>query len=198
MTDAYRQEVFNVLLVQLLHERGVVSTPESIIRGVLEQGWRAPDIIVDFFGLRLVVEGEVADRPGAEERALASTRRRVEEGIAHVGVAAIYPAELREAAFADLKSRLASCELRIAIMTESEEGGFSKGNVDYLESTLRQTFEQLIHEDIVGRAAAVLDAGVERFASVVTIKPGAFGRIAEALGIRALPEKQRASEEPLD
>ncbi len=194
--DAYRQEVFNVLLAQLLHERGVVSTPESIIKGVLEQGWRAPDIIVDFFGLRLAIEGEVADQPGAEERALASTRTRVEEGIAHVGVAAIYPEDLRRVEFSELKSRMETSELRVAIITESEESGFTNGNVDYLESSLRQTFEQLIHEDIVGRAAALLDAGVERFASVVTIKPGALGRLAEEFGIRPLPERKRASEEP--
>ena len=41
------------------------------------------------------MEGEVDDQPDAKKRALESAEKRVEEGIAHIGVAVIYPAFLR-------------------------------------------------------------------------------------------------------
>lgn len=37
MASGYRQEVFSVLLAQLLQERAVVSAPESIIRSAPER-----------------------------------------------------------------------------------------------------------------------------------------------------------------
>ena len=49
-TVGYRQEVFNVLLAQLLQERGVISAPESIVRSGPEQARRMPDVIVSFHG----------------------------------------------------------------------------------------------------------------------------------------------------
>ncbi len=45
----YRQEVFNVLLAQLLQERVVVSAPEKIVH-VKGQGRKMPDVIVNFCG----------------------------------------------------------------------------------------------------------------------------------------------------
>jgi len=56
-----RQEVLNVLLAQLLQERGLVSAPEQIQRSQ-GRGRRMPDVLVDFQGLRLAIEGEFATR----------------------------------------------------------------------------------------------------------------------------------------
>jgi len=187
MTDHYHQEVFNVLLAQLLRERGVISVPESIIKRGLEQARRMPDVIVTYLGLRTVIEGEVADQPDAQTCALDSARKRVTEGIAHIGVAVVYPAEIRETPFAELKSAIAGSELQVAIVTESGDSGYARGNVDYLESALRHAFEQLAREDVVAQAAAALSAGIERFASACTPKQGIVARMADALGIRELP-----------
>jgi hypothetical protein len=186
MTDRYRQEVFNVLLAQLLQERGVITAPETIIKLGPEQARRMPDVIVNFQGLRTTIEGEVNDQPDAQTRALDSASKRVTEGIAHIGVAVVYPAELRGVAFEQLKSAVAECRLLIAIVTESGESGYAQGNVDYLESALRHAFEQLAREDIVTRAATLLSAGIERFASACAPKRGIVGRMALALGIRQL------------
>jgi hypothetical protein len=85
MDTTYRQEVLNVLLAQLLQERGIISAPESIISLGVKPKRNMPDIIVDFNGLRTVIEGEVADQADAQSRALAAARKRVETGIAHIG-----------------------------------------------------------------------------------------------------------------
>ncbi len=65
MTDSYRQEVFNVLLAQLLQERGVIAAPENILKAGPERRRKMPDVIVHYQGLRLIIEGEVSDQPGA-------------------------------------------------------------------------------------------------------------------------------------
>lgn len=194
MGNSYRQEVFNVLLAQLLQERGVITAPENIIKLSLKGERRMPDVIVNFNGLRTAIEGEIS-QPDAEKRALDSARKRVDEGIAHIGIAIIYPKRLRKVEFGDLKSELANSDLQIAILTESEDTGFTTGDVNYLESILRHTFEQLIREDVVGAAVAAINEGIESFATVIVDNEGVVGRMAQVLGIQELPKKEPESEE---
>lgn len=191
MSADYRQEVFNVILAQILQERGFVSVPEGIIK-TFERQRRMPDVMVDFLGLRLMIEGEVSDQTGAEERALASARQRVEEGLAHLGVAVIYPAFLRKVNFEQLQSEIKECQLKVAVITESVESGYSLGNVDHLADVLGKTYEQLVKEDIVADAVALIDAAVEKAAAVVRHSPGFPEMAAKILGIRALPQKKKS------
>jgi hypothetical protein len=188
---AYRQEVFNVLLAQLLQERGVISAPEDIIKVGIKKARRMPDVIVDFRGLRTAIEGEVSDQPNAETKAFDSAKKRVVEGIAHIGVAVVYPSELRDIDFDQLKSTLEKTTLRMAIFTESGESGFADADVDHLENALRLAFDELVKEDIVSQAVGVLGVGIENFAKHIVTKKGTVGRIAEVLGIRELPENNK-------
>jgi hypothetical protein len=87
---ANRQEILNVLIAQLLQERGLVAAPEQIITRLDLATRRMPDVLVDFQGLRLVIESEYASVVAADKTSKAALRR-VEEGIAHVGIALIYP-----------------------------------------------------------------------------------------------------------
>ncbi len=185
----YRQEVFNVLLAQLLQERGAVSAPENIIKLGGGKSRKMPDVIVTFRGLRTALEGEVDDQGHAHDKALAAARQRVETGIAHIGVAVVYPQELRNETFERLKEKLAAAKLSIAIVTESHSTGFVAGTVDYLESALRNAFEHLVREDIVTQAVEALDKGIEDFASLIAHKRGVVGRAAHVLGIRQLSEE---------
>lgn len=193
----YRQEVFNVLLAQLLQERGIISAPEDVLKASPDSNRRMPDVLVDFFGLRTVIEGEVDDQPNYGPKALGSAKRRVEQGIAHIAVAIIYPASLRKHAFKDLKKELSNCELRIAVVTESGPTGFSQCNVEQLGEILRRTFGELVKEDVVVKAVSELEEGIEKFAKVVLKSPGTIARFAEVLGIKELPtrEKKRTEQE---
>jgi hypothetical protein len=145
--------------------------------------------------LRTVIEGEVDDQAGAADRALGAARRRVEQGIAHIGIAIVYPADLRDVQFEELRRRLAQCELQVAVVTEAAETGFAGGGLDQLEIALRRGFEELLAEDIVGRATAALGAGVEEFAAFTVGKAGYVGRLAKTLGIRPLPRRPRPGQE---
>lgn len=192
----YREEVLNVLLAQLLDEQSIISAPEKSLRQP-DKGRKVPDIIVLFQGLRTVIEGKVDDHPGAAEEVINDVRQRVEQGIAHIGIAVLYPATLRQVNFHSLKSELSQITLGIAICSEAGESGWTEGNLNHLGALLRRTFDQLIEEDVVAQAVAALEAGVEKFAQAVAGLPAAIERSADVLGIGEPPKttKKEASEE---
>ncbi|MFZ5453240.1 MAG: hypothetical protein ACOZF2_15385 [Thermodesulfobacteriota bacterium] len=196
MDTGFRQEVLNVLLAQILGRHGVISAPEIILKAKPGIKRRMPDVLVSFLGLRLIIEGEVEDAPKAEERALDSARQRVEEGLAHIGVAVVYPAFLRKIdKFDQVQRELEDCQLKVAIVDESGETGFSSANVEQLPEMLNNTFDKLLQEDVVNRAASILDEAVEKVAPVLAAIPGFPQKAANILGIRALPKRKKATKD---
>jgi hypothetical protein len=181
MSPSQRREVFNVVLAQLLQERGAVVAPESIMYSGVERKRQMPEVIVTYQGLRTAIEGEI-EAPDAREKAMASATRRVETGIAHIGVGVVYPARLRSVPFPQLKEELEKTQLEMAVTTEAGIVGFTAGDVNHLERILRNTFEQLIREDVVAESVALLDAAVDRFAGNVFYHKGIWGRITLRLG----------------
>lgn len=180
----FRQEVLNVVLAQLLRERGIISAPEDVLAS--SEGRRMPDVLVDFAGLRTAIEGEVDDQPDALQKAQSSAARRVEQGIAQIGLAIVYPAELRHVEFADLKNLLARVRMRVSVVTEAGQTGYADSDVDGLSEILRHTFDQLVKENVVAEAVVALETGIEGFAAAVGRSPAVVTRLAEALGIGSL------------
>jgi len=180
----YRQEVFNVILAQLLQERGVISAPENIIKAGPDFSRRMPDILVNFNGLRLIIEGEIGDSAESRNKAINSARARVEEGLAHIAIAVIYPEELQSYSFAELKDKFSQSDLLVAIASETGVPEFIETGVNNLSGHLNAAFEQLIQEDVVARAVLAIDNGVEQFAYAVMTRPGVSKRLADVLGIR--------------
>jgi hypothetical protein len=192
VSNGYREEVFNVLLALLLHERAIVTAPEQSFRQALQERRHVPDVLVVYRGLRTVIEGKVADKPGAVEKALAQARDRVNSGIAHVGIALLYPAAIRKIpSFYGLQGFLSSCTFKVAVCSETGETGWTEGGLDYLADVLRGTFEQLVREDAVVKAVDVLNAGIDEFARLVFTSPATVDRATEILGIREVPKRSR-------
>jgi hypothetical protein len=190
----YREEVFNVLLALLLHERGVVTAPEQSFKQALQERRHVPDVLVVYRGLRTVIEGKVAGKAGADENALEQARDRVSSGIAHIGIALLYPATIRKITlFSELQTFLTSCTFKVAVCSETGETGWTEGGLDYLADILRGAFDQLVQEDTVTRAVEVLNAGIDGFANSVFTSPAIVQRAAEILGIRELPKRRRNS-----
>lgn len=204
---ANRQEILNVLVAQLLQERGLVAAPEQIISRMDLASRRMPDVLVDFQGLRLAIESEYAST-GAENKASKAALRRVEEGIAHVGMALIYPEALRIAAgdSETLRELLAAESFHYAIITESEATlqiampflttakqviPFVKGNLDQLGDALRRSYDQLIKDDVLNKAVSLLEQGIESFSFALAPQPAACGRFMSALGIKELPRPKK-------
>jgi len=207
--SSVRQEVLNVLLAQLLQERGLEVAPEQIITD--PSGLRRmPDVIVDFQGLRLAIEGEFASR-AAHKKASKSANRRVEDGIAHMGMALVYPSALREMGqdMNESKKALARARLEFAIITENEAtpqqsllpvvvretAQFVKGDLDDLAEALRKSYERLIEDRVLERAVTFLHKGIEAFVGSLNPQPASTNRFTSALGIRELPKSKRKGAE---
>jgi len=196
MTSGYREEVFNVLLALLLHQRDVVTAPEQSFRQALEERRHVPDVLVVFRGLRTAIEGKVADKAGADEKSLAQARDRVASGVAHIGIALLYPASIRKIpSFLELQDFVGGATFRIAVCSEAGETGWTEGGIDYLADLLRRTFDQLVREDIVTKAVEALNGGIEQFARLSFNTPAKVQRAAEILGIRELPSRRKKESE---
>jgi hypothetical protein len=199
----HREEVLNVTLATLLHRSGVVAAPEQILNLGFDQGRIMPDVLVDYQGLRMVIEGRIVTGATAANAVLRKVRERVQQGIAHVGVAIIYPSRMREVPFEDLEQELSSVQLQFAITSEVEDiqltlpveefpdlqdltmpAFWSRGDMNNLADVLRRTYEKLVQEDIVGRAVHSLHSGINVFSAVILASPGSIERSGQALGIR--------------
>lgn len=200
-----RQEVLNVLVARLLKERGIIAAPEQILRDPFGSR-RMPDVLVDFQGLRLVIEGEFASN-SAKQKASKSALKRVEDGIAHIGMALIYPSSLRQYApdITRLEKALAEEPLEFAVITESETlqsqlalpellekekvlVQFARGNLSALADALRSAYQLLLQDRVLERAIEVLNNGIGEF--LYSLKPQAAttARFAAALEMRELPK----------
>ena len=179
--QGFREEVLNVVLAQLLNERGVVSTPERAL-ALPEKGRKLPDVLMVFQGLRTVIEGKI-EAPSAAKTVLGQAFERVEQGIAHIGIAVIYPRSLSKGDFTDLREALAVAEFRIAVCTEAGPQGWTTGDLDALGGLLRRAFDDLVAEDVVTKAVAAIEAGVARFARALSTAPAVVERSADILGI---------------
>lgn len=197
-----RQEVLNVLVAQMLQDRGLIAAPEQII-DLPSGSRRMPDVLVDFLGLRLAIEGEFSGTQ-AEDKSSQKALERVEEGIAHVGVALVYPSGLKAFAgnVAALKKALAGEGLQFAIITEKEatqkelfptarKGDvvtFIRGDMNSLADALRRCYEQLVRDEVLESAVKQLQEGIGVFIGCLIRQPAATARLASALGIKELQQ----------
>lgn len=178
----HREEVLNVVLAQLLNKRGVVSAPEQIT-AIRKGARRLPDVVVEFEGLRTIIEGKFDDAAEAEMTVLQQAMQRVEEGLAHIALAVTYPAGLRAVPFERLKTALAKSSLEVHSCSEAGSQGPITVDVDGLEALLRRTFEQLVEENVVARAVESLEIGINVFSLAVRRNEATVLRFADVLGI---------------
>lgn len=191
MEPQYREEVLNVFLALLLQEQGIVSAPEQALKDAVSKRRRLPDVLVDFSGLTVAIEGKVDDHAGARSEVLEQAQQRLDQGIGHLAVAVLYPSAIRSAPFRDLKKILASAKFKLAVVSEEGRTGWTEGDVQHLAELLRRTLEQLVREDVVGRAAEAVRAAVDTFAQAAIRVPAVPERLAEVLGIREVPRAGR-------
>src|SRR5260370_14287925 len=117
-----RQEVLNTALAELISERYPDITPERVLTGSFSTK-TMPDLLARLNGLRVVMECEVGGVAVAKTKALDSAKGRVDEGIAAVALALVYPPDLAaQPSVAKVKSLMRSKEtlFDVAVVTDAE------------------------------------------------------------------------------
>ena len=192
---AFREEVINVALAEILEQRGMLSVPETIRKTVRPRARNLPDIIVgDLFGVRIVIEGRFDNGRPSHESLLKDAKERVERGISPVCLAVLYPLELRSAnSLPELKRNLEKATFRIRVISENSEGDWTEGTVNDIADALRRSYELLVGEDVVATSVGdiedAIDAASEVFVRIRSLKE----RFRQTLGIPA--DSEETSEE---
>ncbi|MGY3695051.1 hypothetical protein ACVIGA_005131 [Bradyrhizobium sp. USDA 3240] len=179
MAERHREEVLNTVLATCLGRRGVEADPETIIR----KGRARPDVIAVFRGLRCAIEGKIADTPRANDLVLADARSRVEQGIAHLAIAVVYPARLRTVAFSALPDELSAAGLEFAVLTEAGAAAWHKGGINDILAELRRAYDVIVRDDVLQQAVDTLNLGLSEVASALSNNKAACDRLIKVLGI---------------
>jgi len=143
------------------------------------------DVLVSYRGLRLAIEGEVDDQPNAAQKAWDKARERITKGIAQLGLAVVYPAELRKLPTAQIEKALGERTLRFAIagFAADQKPAWHEGTAELLNTFLQEAFMRIASEDEVRRAANRLHDAVHVLSSDIVSWGVAAERVAGPLGI---------------
>ncbi|MGH9676316.1 MAG: N-6 DNA methylase, partial [Candidatus Acidiferrum sp.] len=155
-----------------------------------------PDVLFQLRGLRVVIEGKLADHPSAQDVVLEDARKRVRSGIAHIAAAAVYPRALRNAPTTRIIGLLKTAQLKYRIVAETHETDWSEGTPASLMDALRRAQEALTKDDIVEETAKSLRMQLEGVAKLWEGQQGACDRLSDILGFA--PPKGETREKARD
>lgn len=173
MATAQREEVVNSRLAYLLERRGTHARAETIVRTGRSRS--LPDVIVDWLGVRIVIECKY-EAPGVGVELQTQVEARLDAALGDVGVALMYPVPLRTTL--DLDSALADAQLRARFIAPGRLGQWiTLHGVDGLANALDQARAILIDDDAVNAAAARLTEAITLFERAVMRQPGRLDAI---------------------
>lgn len=180
MAEKHREEVLNVVLATCLSSRGIEADPETILR----RGRSRPDVIALFRGLRCGIEGKVADANQAKSVVLGDARERINQGIAHLAIAVVYPTPLRSIAFDRLQSELNSAVLEFSVLTDADgKEAWHAGGINEIVGELRRAHDVIVRDDILQQAVGTLNIGLAEVASALLNNKAVCDRLIRVLGV---------------
>lgn len=179
MATRQREEVLNVTLATVLHAFGINADPETI----LHSGAERPDVIIDYRGMRIVIEGKLADTAKAEQLTADQAQERIDLGIGHIALAVLYPKYLRETEFKGLAKEMAVASYRFCVMSEIGKSPWHTGGVADILTELRRAHESMSSQDVVQQAAEQLSNNLDGVAMLFTAQPKVCEDLASVLGV---------------
>jgi hypothetical protein len=157
MAERHREEVLNVVLATCLSSRGIEADPETILR----RGQSRPDVIALFRGLRCAIEGKVGDTIQPKATVIADARGRIDQGIAHLAIAVVYPEALRSISFGLLQGQLNSAVLEFSVLTDpSEPEAWHTGGINQIVAELRRAHDVIVRDDVLQQSVNTLNIGL--------------------------------------
>lgn len=193
----FREEVLNVVLAELLEQRGMLSVPETIRKSIAKKTRNLPDILVgDLLGIRIVIEGRFDNGKQSRDSLLKDAKERVEAGISPVCLAVLYPLELRSAeSLPRLRHNIANATLGIRVISESGDGNWATGNVNDVADALRRSYELLVTEDVVVQSVGEIEDAIEAASDVFVHSGTLTERFRKGLGIPAETDAEDEEED---
>lgn len=175
----HREEVLNTTLAACIVARGMAADPETIMK----QGHARPDVMVKFRGLRCAIEGKVDDVAQARAVVSGDARRRIDQGIAHLAVAVVYPTAIRSTDFDALAAEMSRSDVDFSVLTDAGESEWHSGGVDELLAGLRRAHESIVRDDVLAQAVGTLSGGLDQVAAALLDSPATCDRLIDLLGV---------------
>lgn len=179
MLPRHREEVLNTILASRMAARGMDADPETI----LARGRVKPDVMIRLRGLRCAIEGKVADVADAENIVRRDARNRLDQGVAHLAVAVVYPRYLRITPVARLPHELDNAQFRFLVLTDGGDGPWHSGSIDAILNELRQAHDVVVRDDVLQQAVDTLNLGLGIVANALFSSGATCDRLIDLLGV---------------
>jgi hypothetical protein len=134
-------------------------------------------------GLRCAIEGKVADTSNAEATVFAEAKKRLDQGVAHLAIAVVYPINLRTTSFTKLPDALSAAILRFCVLTDADQATWHDGSINEILAELRRAHDVIVRDDVLQQAVDTLNIGLAEVTSALIVSPGTCDRLIKVLGI---------------
>ncbi len=193
----HREEVVNVYFAEALRDAGLKAAGEQIqFKG---KSRVMPDVLIDYMGLRCILEGKFQDAPNARDEVQNNASDRVRDGIAHIALGIVYPTAIRSIEQDKLKEALGETRFDICFSVETNYAmpEWQSGTVNDVLGLLRRAYEIMLQDDVLAKAVEALRYGTKNLIRVLDSYPACTARIAGIIGISTeLPEKEDVDSSP--
>lgn len=166
MRRIIREEVINVVLAQTLRKRGLNLVIPEII-----QNRRRPDVIVELYGLQLLIEGRKAKY---KKTLFADIKEKLEEGYGDIGIAMLYSEDLYEIKeIGDLERKLEDSRIAGAIFYWGWDGlkklEFNGKAIVEIVEIIRGTLDIYIQNNILKQQIFEVKNTIEKIVRSVNV-----------------------------
>jgi glycosyltransferase involved in cell wall biosynthesis len=175
-----REPVLNAILATWLGGR----PSEAALESIEERASRRQDIIASFRGLRCAIVGKLSDQPEASAFAIADARARIDQGIAQMAIAVVYPAELKELKPHRQSDAIGSSSFKFTVLTDVADGHWRIGGIDDILSVLRGAHELTIRDEALQQAVTAMSTGLTEISGTLIDDLAACDRLDRVLGMR--------------
>ena len=191
---SFREESLNVMLAELLAERGLKALGEVILRR--RGGHPEPDVLIELNGVRIVIEGK---KPGAWEALIEQCKKRLDDNVcdlcvmveyANVRLDKLMPNQL------DVKNALLNGKFNVGFLSYVDRAGLDRWlgvsskperylGVDFndLLTYVMSAYSRVVKEDVLGPVIERMNDVLNAFASRTSSKVN-FERLKEVLELR--------------
>ncbi len=185
-----REEVINTYLAKIVSELGVVADAET----VLSRGQHRPDVLFQLRGLRVVIESKIGDTQGAGENALKDAMERVQNNIAHIAVALVYPNKIATTPTNEIYDKLKVTKLKFCVISENSTSvEWTSGTPADMMESVRRAQELLAKNVLVEKTASRLSVHLENIAALWKGQSGPCENLAELLGMTTTNNEEEAT-----